>query len=89
MLGMKNLSAQWLPRLSPWVPRLTTPYDYFLFSNLKIWISGKRFTSKDDVSAPKKRYFEDFDGSCYLEGLKMWQGRWVKCVALKIDQVEK
>ncbi|KAI5723133.1 hypothetical protein M8J76_001741 [Diaphorina citri] len=23
MLGMKNLSAQWLPRLSPWVPRLT------------------------------------------------------------------
>ncbi|KAI5746572.1 hypothetical protein M8J77_005040 [Diaphorina citri] len=51
--------------------------------------NGKRFTSKDDVSTPKKRYFEDFDGSCYLEGLKMWQGRWVKCVALKIDQVEK
>lgn len=23
MLGMKNLSAQWLPRLSQWVPRLT------------------------------------------------------------------
>ncbi|KAI5741826.1 hypothetical protein M8J77_000063 [Diaphorina citri] len=62
-----------------------TPCDYSLFLNLKIWIRGKRFTSNNDVITQKTRYFEEFDGSCYSEGFKMWQGRWVKCVALKVD----
>lgn len=37
----------------------------------------------------QKPYFEEFDKSYFLEGLKKRQGRWEKCILLKRDYDEK
>lgn len=82
-----QLGYELLPH-PPYSPDLA-PCDYFLFPNLKVWLGGKRFSSNDDVISQTKGYFEEFEGSYFLEGLKKWQDRWKKCVALKGDYVEK
>jgi len=45
--------------------------DYYLFSNLKRWLQGKRFTSNEEVIAETEAYFEGLDVSYYRKGIKM------------------
>lgn len=72
----------------PYSPDLA-PCDFFLFPNLKKWLGGKRFASNEEVIAETNAYFEEFDKSYYLEGLKKLENRWTRCVELKGDYVEK
>ena len=37
--------------------------DYFLFSNLKKWFGGKRFTTREQLIAETEAYFEGLDKS--------------------------
>jgi len=76
-----------LPRPA-YLPDLA-PCDYFLFPNLKKWFRGKRFTIREQLIAETKAYFEGLDKSYYSDGLKKLENRWIKCVELKGDYVEK
>jgi len=62
--------------------------DYFLFPNLKKWFGGKRFTTKEQLSAETEAYFEELNKSYYSVDLKKLENRWIKCIELKRD-VEK
>jgi len=46
------------------------PCDYFLFPNLKKWFGGKRFTTREQLTAETEAYFEGLDKSYYSDGLK-------------------
>ncbi|KAG5316950.1 MOS1T transposase, partial [Pseudoatta argentina] len=59
-------------------------YDYFLFPNLK-----KRFITREQLIAETETYFEELDKSYYSDGLKKLENRWIKCIELKGDYVEK
>ncbi|KAG5313733.1 SETMR methyltransferase, partial [Acromyrmex insinuator] len=65
------------------------PCNYFLFPNLKKWFRGKRFTTREQLIAETDTYFEGLDKSYYSDGLKKLKNRWVKCIELKEDYVEK
>ncbi|GBP35549.1 Histone-lysine N-methyltransferase SETMAR [Eumeta japonica] len=66
-----------------------TPCDYYLFPNLKTWLSGKRFESNEEVITETSAYFESLEKTYYLEGIKKLEKRWTKCIELKGDYVEK
>ncbi|KAG5327679.1 GVQW3 protein, partial [Pseudoatta argentina] len=44
------------------------PYDFFLFSNLKKWLDGKKFTSNEEIIAETEAYFAEFDKSYLPRG---------------------
>lgn len=84
---LHELRYELLPH-PPYSPDLA-PCDFFLFPNLKTWLAGKKFRSNEEVILETEAYFEEFQQSYFLEGLKKWQARWEKCIALKGDYVEK
>lgn len=53
---------------------------------MKTWHGGK-FSSNEIIET--EQYFEDFDKSHFLKGLKKWQKSWKKCIDLKGDYLEK
>ncbi|GBP03932.1 Histone-lysine N-methyltransferase SETMAR [Eumeta japonica] len=63
--------------------------DYYLFSNLKKWLGGKRFESNEEVITETNAYFESLEKIYYLEGIKKLEKRWTKCIELNGDYVEK
>ena len=72
----------------PYFPDLA-PSDYFLFSNLKTWLGGKRFSSNEEIIAATNEYFKRLDKNYFLEGIKKLEYRYYKCIQLKGDYVEK
>ena len=72
----------------PYSPDLA-PSDYFLFPNMKIWLGGKRFSSNEETIAATNEYFEEFDKNYFLEDIKKLEYRYIKCIQLKVDYVEK
>lgn len=72
----------------PYSPDLA-PSDFFLFPNLKKWLGGKRFSSNSEIITATNAYFEEFEKSYFLEGLKKLEHRWKKCIIMKGDYVEK
>lgn len=71
----------------PYSPDLA-PCDFFLFPDMKTWLADKTF-SLNEVIVETEIHFEQFDKSYFLEGLKKWQERWEKCIALRGDYIEK
>jgi len=63
------------------------PCDYFLFPNLKKWFGGKRFTTREQLIAETKAYFEKLDKSYYSDDLKKLENCWIKCIEL--ENIEK
>ena len=49
----------------PYSPDLA-PSDYYLFSNLKRWLYGRRFESNEEVRWETEGYFGGFDKLYYL-----------------------
>ena len=72
----------------PYSPDLS-PSGFFLFSNLKILLKGKRFSSYEEVIAAVNEYFEGFETSYFSEGMKKLEERWTKCVEVEGDYVEE
>ncbi|KAG5321201.1 SETMR methyltransferase, partial [Acromyrmex heyeri] len=62
--------------------------DYFLFPNLKKWFEGKRFSIRELI-AETEAYFEGLDKSYYSDCLKKLENRWIKCIELKGNYIEK
>lgn len=51
------------------------PCDYFLFPNLKKWLGGKRFTSRDEVIDETNAYFEGLEKTYFSDGIKKLEKR--------------
>jgi len=79
ILGMRKL----------WVPRLLTPCNFFLFPNLKKSLAGQKFASNEEVVSATEAYLADIEKTYFSDGLKKFKHRWVKCIELKEDYVEK
>ena len=56
---------------------------------MKKWLSGQRFSSNSEIINATNAYFEEFEKSYFLEGLKKLEHRWEKCIVMKGDYVEK
>ena len=65
------------------------PSDYYLFSNLKRWLCGRRFESDEEVEWKTEGYFGGFDESYYLEGIEKLKDRWTRRIQLKGEYIEK
>ena len=66
----------------PFSPDLA-PSELYSFSNLKIWLGGKRFSSNKEVIASVDEYFKGFETSYFSEGIKKLEERWRKCVEVE------
>ena len=82
-----ELGYELLPH-SPYSPDLA-PCDFFLFPNLKKSLAGQKFESNEEVIAATETYFADLQKMNFSDGLKKLEHRWVKCIELKGDYVEK
>jgi len=74
-----------LPPHPPYSPILA-PCDFFLFPNLEKSLAGQKCASNEEVVAATEAYFADLEKTYFSAGLKH---RWVKCIELKGDYVEK
>jgi len=72
----------------PYSPDLA-PCDFFLFSNLKIWLRRKKFSSNEEVIAAVDAYFDGLETSYFFEEIKKLEHRWTKCVELQGNYVEE
>lgn len=86
MKKLDDLGYELLPH-PPYSPDLA-PSDYYLFSNLKLHLQGRRYKSNEEVIDETNAYFEEKDESFFKRGIEMLQGRWSKCVELQGDYVE-
>lgn len=84
---LKELRYELVPH-PPYSPDLA-PSDYFLFPRLKMWLSGKRFYSNEEVELETNAYFEGLDAQHYKSGIEMLEDRYNKCITLDGDYVEE
>ncbi|KAF7264992.1 hypothetical protein GWI33_021776 [Rhynchophorus ferrugineus] len=81
-----ELGFELLPH-PPYSPDLA-PRDYFLFSDLKRMLGGKKFSSNEEVIAETQAYFEAKDKSYYKSGIEKLAGRYNQCITLEGNYIE-
>lgn len=79
----KNWNVVYHPPYSPDI----APSDYFLFSNLKRHMRGKRFSSIEELKAEVIGYFEEKPQTWYAGGISKLPDRWSRVVALRGDYI--
>ncbi|KAG5324488.1 GVQW3 protein, partial [Acromyrmex heyeri] len=97
-LSMKKLSARWVLRSTCDAPRSERPieaampkiidkvHDIVLTDRVKV----RELVEATGIShSLKQAYFEGLDKSILSDGLKKLKNRWIKCIELKGDYVEK
>lgn len=72
----------------PYSPDLA-PSDYFLFSNLKKELRGRRFANNNEMKAAVESHFEGKEKEYFFGGLKALYARCEKCISLEGDYIEK
>jgi histone-lysine N-methyltransferase SETMAR len=72
----------------PYSPDLA-PSDFYLFPKLKESITGRRYSSNEEIKTVVEGYFDNVSNTFFLEGLQMLYKRWMKCISLQGDYVEK
>ena len=82
-----ELGYELLPH-PPYSPDLA-PCDFFLFPNFKKSLAGQKFESNEEVIAATEVDFAELQKTYFSEGLKKLAHRWVQCIELKGDYVEK
>jgi histone-lysine N-methyltransferase SETMAR len=63
--------------------------DFCLFSKLKLFLAGQRFSSNQEAIGAVEGYFADLMKNHYRDGIMVLEHRWNKCISLKVDYVEK
>lgn len=86
MAKIHELGFELLPH-PPYSPDLA-PSDYFLFSDLKRMLAGKKFKTDEEVIAETEAYFEEKPKEYYKDGIEKLKNRWERCIALKGNYVE-
>ncbi|GBP66784.1 Histone-lysine N-methyltransferase SETMAR [Eumeta japonica] len=72
----------------PYSPDLA-PSDYFLFSNLKKELHGRRFVDDNQMKMAVESHFDCKEKEYFLGGLKALYTRCEKCILLEGDYIEK
>jgi histone-lysine N-methyltransferase SETMAR len=72
----------------PYSPDLAPP-DLYLFTKLKLFLTGQRFSSNQEAIAAVEGYFADLTKNHYRDGITALEHCWNKCISLKGDNVEK
>ena len=72
----------------PYSPDLA-PSDFFFFPNLKRELRGKRFNDISEVTHAAEAYIDIQDKSFFSQGLQLLKERYLKCIAVQGDYVEK
>ena len=52
-------------------------------------LAGQKFESNGESIAATEAYFADFQKTYFSDELKKLEHRWVKCIELKGDYIEK
>ena len=73
----------------PTILSRSSPRDYWLFTDLKKMLQGKRFGSNEEVIAETEAYFEAKDKSFYKHGIEKLEKRRNDCIALKGDCIDE
>ena len=68
--------------------RPCTP-DFYLFPLLKEHLGGGRYESDDDVIQSVEDFLHEQDELFYQTGIQKLQKRWIKCIEVHGDYVEK
>jgi histone-lysine N-methyltransferase SETMAR len=68
----------------PYSPDLASS-DFCLFSELKLFLAGQRFSLNQAVVG----YFADLMKNHYMDGRMALEHCWNKCISLRGDYVEK
>ncbi|GBP16702.1 Histone-lysine N-methyltransferase SETMAR [Eumeta japonica] len=72
----------------PYSPDLA-PSDYFLFSNLKKELRGRRFVDDNQMKMAAESHFDCKEKEYFLGGLKALYTRCEKCISLEGDYIKK
>ncbi|GBP85635.1 Mariner Mos1 transposase [Eumeta japonica] len=72
----------------PYSPDLA-PSDYFLFSNLKKELRGRRFVDDNQMKMTVESHFDCKEKEYFLGGLKALYTTCEKCISLEGDYIEK
>lgn len=65
------------------------PSDFWLFSHLKKFFRGKRFSSNEEVIAAVEGYFAGLSENHYRDGIHKLEERWNKCIEVERNYTEK
>ena len=68
-------------KLLPYSPDLT-PSDFNLFSRLKIFLDGPRFSTTEELTAEVEGYYAGLEKYHFRDGIKALEHRWTKCISL-------
>lgn len=79
MAKMNELNFELVPH-PPLSPDLS-PSNYWLIPALKKTLSGKKFTSNNEVIAAAEAFFDEQDSLFYWKGVEMLEKRWTDCIA--------
>lgn len=87
MAQINELKYDLLPH-TPYSPDLP-PSDFYLFPKLKTFLGGQKFAINDEVIAAVEEYFAGHERNHFMEGIIALERRWIKCVEVHGDYVEK
>ena len=62
---------------------------WYMFPKLKSPLRGTQYGSNEGVKVTVNEYLGDQENALYFEGIRMLKQRWAKCIALKVDYIEK
>ena len=63
----------------PYSPDLA-PSDFYLFSPLKRYLSGRTFDNEEEVSYALHSFFDEKDENFFRSGIEKLPNRWQKCI---------
>ena len=64
------------------------PSDFFLFSDFKRMLAGKKFCADEEIIEETEAYFEAKDKSYYKNGIEKLYDRYNRCVAREGNYIE-
>ena len=65
------------------------PSDFYLFPKPKSHLRGTQYESNEDVIQAVNEYLGDQEKAFYFEGIGKLEQRWLKCITLKGNYIEK
>lgn len=72
-IGLKTLNHP------PYSPDLA-PSDYFLFSNLKAYLAGRKFTNRSQLGSTVYQWSKQLPQQCLSDAMQKLPSRWSKCL---------
>jgi hypothetical protein len=65
------------------------PSDFYVFPNLKIFLTGQRFSSNQVATAAVEGYYAELTKNHYKDRIIVLEHCWNKCISLRRVYVEK